>query len=152
MTHFRCGASKVRKDKITLPECWEGCLMVHPPPHIWACPCDRSLQPLYLHYVTMLHTVITLQIYRRVGGAALPPHWLRGPPPLSPMRALPQHLVVTPAPVGSNAWGSSHRPWCQSPTVGHRKRGVAHCPLWTPTPMIISMGQLLAPSPLALSS
>ena len=37
---------------------WVVCLMPHPPPHIWAHPCNRSLQPLYLHYIT------TLCIYR----------------------------------------------------------------------------------------
>ena len=130
MMHFGSGMSKARKMKLPrkhvtlsrdLPECWEICLMLHPPPHIWACPRDQSLQLLYLHYDTMLHTEITLQIYRRVGGAALPPCRLRGPPPLSPTHALPWHLVVTPAPAGLNARGSSHRPWCQSLTVGHQK-------------------------------
>ena len=87
-------------------------LMPHPPPCIWAHLHDRSLQPLYLHYVTMLHMGITLQIYRREG---------RGPPPLSPVHAPPWHLVVTPAPAGSNAQGSSHQPWHQSLTVRHRK-------------------------------
>ena len=48
----------------------------------WACPNDRSLQPLYLHYITMLCLVITnLHIYRNEDGVALPHHWLRVPPP-----------------------------------------------------------------------
>ena len=63
-----------------------------PSPRIWVHPHNQSLQPLYLHYVTMLHMEITLQIYRMVGEAALPPRELRGPPPLSPVHALPQCL------------------------------------------------------------
>ena len=31
------------------PEHWVNCMMQHPPPHIWTCPHDRSLQLLYLH-------------------------------------------------------------------------------------------------------
>ena len=135
-----------------LLDCWLAHLMPHPPLCIWVCPRNQSLQPLYLHYVTMLHLRITLQIYRKEGGAALMPCQLRGPPPLSPACTPPQHLVVTPAPVGSNAQGSSHRLWHQSLTAGHRKLGVVHHPLWTPTPTIISMGQLLASSLLALPS
>ena len=83
--------------------------MPHPPPHIWVHPRDRSLQLLYLHYVTMLHSRITLQIYRKEGRAALLPHQLRGPPPLSSAHAPPWHLVMTPAPAGLNAQGSGHR-------------------------------------------
>ena len=126
--------------------------MLHPPPCIWVPPHNQSLQPLYLHYDTMLHTEITSQIYRRVGGVAFLPRRLRGPPPLSPMHALPWHLVVTPAPAGLNMQGSGHRPWYQSLTTGCQKSGVAHHPSWTPTPVIISVGQLLALSPLALPS
>ena len=100
----------------------------------------------------MLHLRITLQMYRKEGGAALPPHWLRGPPPLSPAHAPPRHLVMTPAPAGLNAQGSSHRLWCRSLTAGRRKRGVVYCPLWTPIPTIVSVGRPLASSPLALSS
>ena len=103
--------------------------MPHPPPCIWAHPHNWSLQPLYLHNVTMLHSGITLQIYRKEGGVALPPHWLRGPPPLSPMRAPPQHLVVIPASAGSNAQGSGYQLWRWSLTAGHQKQGVLHCPL-----------------------
>ena len=82
--------------------------MPHPPLRIWVRPRDQSLQLLYLHYVTMLHMGITLQIYRKEGGAALPPHWLRGPPPLSPTYAPPRRLVMTLAPAVLNAQGSGH--------------------------------------------
>ena len=78
--------------------------MPHPLPRIWVRPRDQSLQPLYLHYITTLCLMITnLHIYRNEDGAALPPRWLRGPPPLSPAHAPQQQsLVVTPAPAGSN--------------------------------------------------
>ena len=105
-----------------LPDHQEDCLMPHPPPHIWAHPHDWSLQLLYLHYFTMLHSEITLHIYRKEGGVALPPHRLRGPSPLSPARVLQQlSLVVTLAPVGLNAQGSGRQLWCQSPTTGRQK-------------------------------
>ena len=89
----------------------------------WACPHDRSLQPLYLHYITMLCLVITnLHIYRNEDGVALPHHWLRVPPPPTPTHAPQQQsLMVTPAPVRSNVQGSSHQLWCLSPTTGHQK-------------------------------
>ena len=35
------------------PECWMNCAIPHPPLHIWARPCDQSLQPLY--YPNILH-------------------------------------------------------------------------------------------------
>ena len=97
--------------------------MPHPPLRIWACPQDWSLQPLYLHYITTLCLVITnLHIYRNEAGAALQPCWFRVPPPLTPMHAPQQQsFLATPAPVGSNAQGSSHQQWCQSWTVGHQK-------------------------------
>ena len=78
--------------------------MLHPPPHIWTCLCDWSLQSLYLHYVTIM--VINrhiYKIYKNQGGAALPPHWLRGPLPLSPVHEPQWHLVVTLAHAGSDA-------------------------------------------------
>ena len=92
--------------------------MPHPPPCIWAHPHDQSLHLLYLHYVTMPHSGITLQIYIKEGGVALLPHRLRGPLPMSPVRAPPLHLVVTSAPVGLNAQRSNHQLWCQSLTTG----------------------------------
>ena len=58
-----------------IPGCQDVHLMPHPPPHIWACPHDWSLQPLYLHYFynaaprnyfTTLHT-------RGWGGPPTPP-------------------------------------------------------------------------------
>ena len=99
------------------------CEMPHPPPCIWAHPYDQSLQPLYLHYITMLCLVITnLHIYRNEDGVALLPHQLRVPPPLTPVHAPQQQsLMVTPAHVGSNAQGSNHQWWHQSQTVGHQK-------------------------------
>ena len=104
------------------PDGWAIHKTPHPPPHIWACPHNWSLQPLYLHYITMLCLVITnLHIYRIEDGAALPPHQLRVPPPLTPAHAPQQQsLVVIPAPAGSNAQGSGHQWWCQSWTVGHQ--------------------------------
>ena len=108
------------------PDCQVICKMPHPPPLIWVCPHDRSLQPLYLHYVTMLYLeIMNLHIYRSEDGVALPPHWLRGPPPLSLMHAPQQQsLVATPAPVGSNAQGSGYQLWHQSRTTGHQKQDV----------------------------
>ena len=63
-----------------------------------------------------------LHIHKDEGGVALQPHQFRGPPPLSPMR-VPQRqsLVMTPAPVGSNAQGSILQLWCWSPTMVHQK-------------------------------
>ena len=99
------------------------CLMPHPPPHIWVHPRDRSLQPLYLHYITMLCILFTnLQIYRSKDGVALVPCQLKVPPPLTPMHAPQQQfLMATLAPAGSNVQGSGHQLWHQSLTVGHQK-------------------------------
>ena len=41
--------------------------MPHPPPHIWVCPHNWSLQPLYLHYNTMLWLQINTFAEMRVG-------------------------------------------------------------------------------------
>ena len=92
-------------------------------------------------------------------GVALPPHRLRGPDItitstlcmsrtnhiahhhidvqlLSPVRAPPQHLLVTLAPAGlSIRWSG------RSPTMGRQKRGVVRRPLWMPTPTIVVMVQ-----------
>ena len=106
------------------------CRVVHPMPHpplrIWACPHDWSLQPLYLHYITMLCILFTnLQIYRSQDRVALTPHQLKVPPPLTPMHAPKQQfLVATPAPAGSNIQGSGHQLWHWSPTAGHQKQEV----------------------------
>ena len=98
-------------------------LMPHPPLCIWAHPRDRSLQPLYLHYIAMLCLAITnLHIYRNEDRVAILPCWLRGPPPLSPTYAPQQQsLVATPAPAGSNAQGSGHQLWHWSLTAVHQK-------------------------------
>ena len=136
MTRFRHGTSEVHEHGIALkchktsgrdhPDRWLVRLMPHPPPHIWAHPRDRSLQPLYLSTLYYNHCTFTnLQIYRSEDRVALAPHQLRVPPPLTPAHApQPQSPSATPAPAGSNALGSSHQLWCPSPTVGHRRRGI----------------------------
>ena len=66
----------------------------------------RADEKFTLYYKAVLNNY--RYIYRNEDGAALQPHWLRGPPTLSPVCApLQQSLVVTLAPVGSNAQGSS---------------------------------------------
>ena len=106
--------------------------MPHPPPHNWACPCDQSLQLLYLQCYVYKST--HLQNYKNQGGAALPPCWLRGPLPLRPTHAPEWHLVATPAHAGSHTQGSGHQWWHPSQTTGHQKRGVPPHPRWPPTP------------------
>ena len=56
MLHLKCASLKLPKMAIkdisntamVQPEHWVFCTMPHPPPHIWARPCDQSLQLLYL--------------------------------------------------------------------------------------------------------
>ena len=74
--------------------------------------------------------VTNQHMYINEGGVALPPHRLRGPLPLSPAH-VPRllFLVVTPAPAGSNAQGSSHPLWHWSLIMGHQKQGILHHPL-----------------------
>ena len=98
------------------------------PTYLGASPQLESTTTLFTLYYNAM--VINQHIYRNVGGAALPPHRLRGPLPLSPTRApRQQSLVVTPAPAGLNAQLSGHQLWHQSLTTGHQKQGVLHHPL-----------------------
>ena len=115
-----------------IPGCWDVCLMPHPPPHICVCPCNRSLQPLYLHYFYNAALRNYFTNLHKEGGVALPPHRLRGPTTPNLAHAPPWHLLAAPAPVGSSIKWSS---W--SLTMGHRKQGVVHHPLRTPTPAVI---------------
>ena len=63
-----------------------------------------------------------LQIHRSEDGAALAPHQLKVPPPLTPAHAPQQQfLVATPAPVGLNVQGSGHQLWCQESDCGSSK-------------------------------
>ena len=103
-------------------------VMPHPPLHIWARPCDRSLQPLYLPTLYYNHCTL-LQIYTCGDCVALLPHQLRVPPPLTPMHALrPPSPSVTPAPTGLNIPGSGHQLWHWNPTVGHQRRDIPPLP------------------------
>ena len=99
------------------------CLMPHPPPRIWAHPCDWGLQPLYLSTLYYNRCTFTnIPIYRSEDQVVLVPHQLRVPPPLTPMHAPQlQSPSATPAPVGSNLLGSGHQLWCQSLTVSHQR-------------------------------
>ena len=100
-------------------DCWVIHMMPHPPLHIWAHPHDWSLQPLYLS--TLFYNLYTLlQIYKCEDYVAFASHHLRGPPPLTPLRApLPPPPLLTPAHTGSDISGSGHQLWHQNPTVGH---------------------------------
>ena len=81
-----------------------------------------------LYYNAMLSNY-NLHIYRNEDGAALPPNWLRVPPPLTPAHAPQQQsLMVILAPAGSNTQGSGHQLLCQSLTIGHQKREVLSHP------------------------
>ena len=105
------------------PDHWVVCLMPHPPLRIWAHPHDWSLQLLYLSTLYYNSCTFTnIQIYRSKDRAALTPHQLRVPPPLTPAHA-PQlwSPLATPAPAGSNALGSSHQLWRRNLTTGHKK-------------------------------
>ena len=108
------------------PDCWMVHVMPHPPQHIWACPHNWSLQPLYLSTLYYNRCTFTnLQIYTSEDCVALVPCQLRVPPPPTPMHALqPPFPVVTPAPVGSNVLGSGHQLWRRSLTVGHQRQDV----------------------------
>ena len=104
------------------------CMMPHPPPHIWACPCDRSLQLLYLSAVYYNRCTL-LQIYKCRAYAALTPCHLRVPLPLTPLRALePLSPSATHAHMGSNVLGSGHQLWHWNLTLGHRRRDVPPLP------------------------
>ena len=96
-------------------------VMPHSPPHIWARPCNQSLQLLYLPTLYYNHCTL-LQIYTCGDCATLVPRLLRVPPPLTPVHALrPPSPSVTPAHAGSNIQGSGHQLWHRNPTVGHQR-------------------------------
>ena len=83
--------------------------MPHPPPCIWVCPCNWSLQPLYLSTLYYNHCTFTnIQIYRSEDRVALMPCQLRVPPPPTPTHApQPQSPLVTPAPTGLTYQGAA---------------------------------------------
>ena len=101
------------------------------PPRLPDDPPDTTPSPAYLGMSLRLEPTTTLftlyyntafffffffftnlQMYRSEDGVALMPHWLRVPPPLTPTHAPQQQsLMVTPAPAGSNAQGTSHQLW-----------------------------------------
>ena len=99
-------------------------MMPHPPPHIWAHPCDRSLQPLYLSTLfcnTFVHNLTNLQT-QDTGAipTALMLCHLRGPPPLTPLCAPPLlPPLATPAHAGSDISRSGNQLWCWNLTTGH---------------------------------
>ena len=96
-------------------------MMPHPPPHIWACTHNQSLQLLYLS--TLFYNLYTLlQIYKCEDYAAFASHHLRVSPPLTPLCApLPPPPLMTLAHAGSDILGSGHQLWRQNLTMGHQR-------------------------------
>ena len=113
------------------------CRMPHPPPHIWARPCDRSLQPLYLHYLAMRQLQIDTFTEMRAGW---PSHSTssEGLHLRVPRMYLHSSLLWQPWLLQGRMHRRATTHCCiRSPIAGRRKQGVLHHPLWPPTPTII---------------
>ena len=133
-----------------IQECRDAYLMPHPPPCIWVCPCDQSLQPLYLHYFynAILRNYFT-NLHTRGQG---------GPPALPAQRASNSESSVCTYTASSCSPSSSrveHKvEWSESDCGSSKVRGCSssimdthshdrHCGLALPCPFVSSLGGAL---------